>query len=156
MGFPVKLREIIEAIDFQTDESTAYVNKETGEIVIISEEEFHAAGDQESLENYPEWQQDNIKIAREILDNEANFLHLPNSYDIHEYQIIEEFCLSIEDRGISEQLYKAIKGKGAFRKFKESIQRFEVADEWYKYRDEAIKRIAIDWCKSNHIEFEEE
>jgi hypothetical protein len=40
MGLPAKLSEIMEAIEFQTEESTAYLNKETGEIVIISEEEF--------------------------------------------------------------------------------------------------------------------
>ncbi len=155
MTSPVKLIEIIEAIDFQTDESTAYLNKETGAIVTISEEELNAAGDQGSLENYPEWQQDNIKIAREILDNEANFLNLPTKLDINEYQLMEKFCLSIMDREISEELYRAVKGKGAFRRFKESIQRFRIADEWYKYREEAIKEVVIDWCRSNHIEFEE-
>ncbi len=156
MGFPVKLKEIIEAVEFQSDGISAYLNKETGVIVTIPEEEFDAVEDQDPLENYPEWQQDNIKIAREILDNEESFLNLPTEHDIHEYQIMKEFCFSIEDRDISELLYRAIKSRGAFRRFKEGIQRFRVADEWYKYREEAIKRIVIDWCKSNHIEFEEE
>jgi hypothetical protein len=156
MGFPVKLKEIIEAVEFQSDEIGAYLNRETGEIVTISEEEFDAVEDQDPLENYPEWEQDNIKIAREILDNEENFLNLPTKHDIHEYQIMEKFCLSVKDREVSEELYGAIKGKRAFGRFKEILQRFRMADEWYKYREEAIKRIAIDWCKSNHIEFEEE
>jgi hypothetical protein len=156
MGFPVKLKEIIKAVEFQSDEIGAYLNKETGEIVTISEEEFDAVEDQDPLENYPEWEQDNIKIAREILDNEENFLNLPTKHDIHEYQIMEGFCLSVKDREVSEELYGAIKGKRAFGRFKEIIERLGMADEWYKYRDEAIKRIAIDWCKSNHIEFEEE
>ena len=156
MGFPVKLKEIIEAVEFQSDEIGAYLNKETGEIVTISEEEFDAVEDQDPLENYPEWEQDNIKIAREILDNEENFLNLPTKHDIHEYQIMEGFCLSVKDREVSEELYGAIKGKRAFGRFKEIIERLGMADEWYKYRDEAIKGIAIDWCKSNHIEFEEE
>ena len=155
MGFPVKLKEIIEAVEFQSDEIGAYLNRETGEIVTISEEEFDAVEDQDPLENYPEWEQDNIKIAREILDNEENLLNLPTKHDIHEYQIMERFCLSVKDREVSEELYGAIKGKKAFGRFKEILQRFRMADEWYKYREEAIKRIAIDWCKSNHIKFEE-
>ena len=156
MGFPIKLIEIIEAMEFQSDETGAYLNRRTGEIVTISEEEFDAVEDQDSLENNPEWEQDNIRIAREILDNEEDFLSLPTKHDIHEYQIMERFCHSVKDRNVSESLYGAIKGKGAFGRFKENLARFEMADEWYKYRDEAIKRIAIDWCKSNHIEFEEE
>jgi hypothetical protein len=143
-------------VEFQSDQIGAYLNRETGEIVTISEEEFDAVEDQDPLENYPEWEQDNIKIAREILDNEENFLNLPTKHDIHEYQIMERFCLSVKDREVSEELYGAIKGKRAFGRFKEILQRFRMADEWYKYREEAIKRIAIDWCKSNHIEFEEE
>lgn len=42
MGLPAKLSEIMEAIEFQTEESTVYLNKEAGEIVTISEEEFQA------------------------------------------------------------------------------------------------------------------
>ncbi len=153
MGLPVKLSEIMEAIEFQTEESTAYLNKEPGEIVTISEEEFQAAEDEDSPENYPEWQQDNIKIAMEILDNEEKFLTLPTKHDIHEYLIMETFCLSIRNRVISEALSSAIKGKGSFHGFKDNVQRFKIADEWYKFREEAIKQIAIEWCRSKHIEY---
>ncbi len=156
MGFPIKLKEIIEAVEFQSDETRTYLKRKTGEIVTISEEEFDAVGDQDPLGNYPEWEQNNIKIARELLDHEENFLNLPTKRDIHEYQLMERFCLSVKDRGVSEELYRAIKGKRAFRRFKEILGRLGMADEWYKYRDEAIKQITIDWCKSNHIEFEEE
>jgi len=155
MGLPVKLSEIMEAIEFQTEESAAYLNKETGEIVTISEEEFQAAEDEDSPENYPEWQQDNIKIAMEILDNEENFPTLPARDDIHEYLIMETFCLSIKNRVISEALSGAIKGKGAFHGFKENVQRFKIADKWYKFREEAIKQIAVEWCRSKHIEYVE-
>jgi len=155
MVFPVKLSEILEAIDFQAEESKAYLNKKTGKIVTISEEEFSAAEDQEPLETYPEWQRDNIRIAQEILGNEGNFLSLPTKYDIHEYQIMEGFCLSVRDKKISETLWASIKGKGAFRRFKDHVQRLGIGDEWYKYREEAIKQIAIDWCKSHRIKFKE-
>jgi len=31
MGFPVKIGEIVEAIDLQTDETVAHLNRRTGE-----------------------------------------------------------------------------------------------------------------------------
>ena len=155
MVFPVKLSEILEAIEFRMEENTAYLNRKTGEIVTISEEEFNAAEAQEPLETYPEWQRDNIRIAREILGNEGNFLSLPTKYDIHEYQIMEGFCLSARDKKISETLWTSIKGKGAFWRFKDTVQRLGIADKWYKYREEAIKQIAIDWCRSHRIKFKE-
>ena len=153
MGLPATLSEIMEAIEFQTEESTAYLNKETGRIMTISEEEFQAAEDDDSPENYPEWQQDNVKMAMEILDNEETFLTLPTKHDIHEYLIMERFCLSIRDRVISEALYGAIKGKSTFHGFKDNVQRFKIADKWYRFREEAIKQIAIEWCRSKRIEY---
>jgi hypothetical protein len=153
MGLPATLSEIMEAIEFQTEKSTAYLNKETGEIVIISEEEFQAAEDEDSPDNYPEWQQDNIKIAMEILDSEENFPALPTKHDIDEYLIMERFCLSIKNKVSSEVLSDAIKGKGTFHAFKDNVQRFKIEDKWYKFREEAIKQIAVEWCRSKHIEY---
>ena len=155
MGFPIKLSEIIGVIEIQSEDSAAYVNKKTGEIVAPTEESFTAAENEDPLEEYPEWQQENIKAAREILDHEEDYLELPTRFDINEYRIMEKFCLSVEDREASVVLYGAIKGRGAFRRFKDAIHRLDLADEWYQYRDHAIRQIAIDWCEIHKITFTE-
>ncbi len=51
-----------------------------------------------------------------------------SKYDIHEYNIMEDFVLSIDDNKLSDELYYAIKGKGVFRRFKDLIQRYGIAD----------------------------
>jgi hypothetical protein len=155
MGFPVKLSDIIEAIEFQTDESSAYLNIKTGEVVTVSEEDFKAAENQDSLDEYPDWQHESVKAAHEILAYEEDFISLPTKYDVHEYQIMERFIFSIKDREISDALYRAIKGKGAFRRFKDGIIRFDIEDEWHKYREDAIKQVAVDWCELNQIKFKD-
>ena len=66
MGIKVKLSELIETLDLQGLESTSYLNKETGELITITEEEFHAAEDGDSLDDYPDWQHDNIKTAKRL------------------------------------------------------------------------------------------
>jgi hypothetical protein len=104
------------------------------------------------LEDYPEWQRDNIRIAGDFLKNEDDYLALPTKYDLNEYQIMEEFVLSLKDRRASELLYTSIKGKGAFRRFKDTLLRLHLDNEWYAYRDAAISQVAIDWCESNQIQ----
>jgi hypothetical protein len=156
MVFPVKLSDIMAAIEIQTDDSSAYLNKKTGEVVTVTEEDFEAVERHNSIDEYPEWQHESIKTAHEILDHEKDFIGLPTKYDVHEYQIIERFIFSLKDREISENLHRAIKGKGAFRRFKNGIIRFDIEDEWYKYREEAIKQVAIDWCELNQIKFKDE
>ena len=153
MSVSVKLSEIIDAVESQSDEGSAYLNRMTGEIVIFMEEELNAAEDDEPIDDYPEWQQEAIEKAREFLDNEEDYLGLPSKYDVHEYEIMEKFCLSIKDSEKSNALYNSIKGSGAFRRFREGIGRFELEDEWYRYRDESIKQIAIDWCEENNITY---
>jgi len=50
-------------------------------------------------------------------------------------------------------LYSSLKGKGAFRRFKDTANELGILEDWYKYRDEAIKELAIEWCKENNLEF---
>lgn len=69
---------------------------------------------------------------------------------------MKDFCLSLDDGEISESLSNAIHGKGAFRYFKDSIHRYGIADQWYKFRDAVIKEIAIEWCEANNIEYTED
>ncbi len=57
---------------------------------------------------------------------------------------------------ISEILYNSIKGRGTFRRFKDNIYKYNLEEDWYKFRDEAIKQIVIKWCKDNEINYIEE
>lgn len=154
MGISVKLSKIIEAMEFQEPDGSSYLDKTNAEVITLSAEEFQAADNGDSLDDYPEWQHDNLKLARKILaeDGSANrFIGLPTNFDIDEYWIMEKFCFSIRDEKIAEVLYRAIKGSGAFRRFKDSVHQLDVAEDWYEYRNETIKQMAIEWCEQNDI-----
>lgn len=155
MAIRVKLYDIIEGMEFQSDESTSYLNKSTGKVITISEEEFRAVRDEGPIENFPEWQHENIRTAKEMLGTD-NYIPLPTRFDIHEYDIMEKFCLSVRDKEVSNTMYSSIKGSGAFKRFKRNIRRYNIEDDWYTYRDAAIKEIAIDWCNNNNIELTSE
>jgi len=152
MVLNVKLDNIIQGLEFQSDEHHSYLNKTTGEVITISDEEFHAVEENRPLENFPEWQHDAIKLAKEILETD-NLIDLPGKFDINEYGIMERFCQTINDDTRKEEMYFSIKGRGAFRMFKHNIHKFGIVDDWYKFRDEALKQIAIEWCEENGILF---
>jgi hypothetical protein len=155
MALRVKLDDIIEGLECQSDESHSYLDKRTGKVILISDEELCAAEDDEPIEDFPDWQQDQIKIAKEILAETGDYIGLPSKFDIHEYSIMERFCLSIDDPEISDTLYSLIKGSGAFQRFKDAIHDYGIADDWYNYRDNTLKEIAIEWCQENSIEFDD-
>ena len=75
---------------------------------------------------------------------------------ICEYQIMEAFCLSLDDVKLKDKMYYSIKGSGAFRRFKDNIFEYGIEQNWFKYRRDAFKRIAINWCEENNIPYAEE
>jgi hypothetical protein len=152
MAVPVKLKDIVDELSFIPDEASSHLNTKTGEVVSVTHEELRAAENEEPLEDFPEWQHDAIRIAGEILETD-HYLPLPTKFDIHEYSIMERFCLSIEDDDIGDDLCNAIRGRGAFRRFKDKIHEYGIADTWYKYLDEALREIAIEWCEENGISY---
>lgn len=150
----VDLDKIIEQMEFQTDETSSYLNKKTGELVLISDSEFRAVENEEPLDEYPQWQHENLKEAKRILETDQ-YIRLPTQFDIHEWAIMKDFCYSVQDEEIRNSLLNAIHGRGAFRMFKDHIRRFGVLDDWYKFRAEAFRRKAIRWCERNGIEYTE-
>ncbi len=151
---PVKLKDIVDEMEMQMDEYRKYLNKITGEIVNVSTEELSIAEESEEdddFSEYPDWQQDSIKSALDIIVNWENYIELPDKLEMNEYDIMEEFCGSIKNDRVSNALYSAIQGRGAFRRFKDTIARFGVEDDWYKFREEALRQIAIEWCEENEI-----
>jgi len=150
MTVPVKLKAIIEGLEFLTDEGSSYLNTTTGEVVYVTTEELRAAEEAQSLEDFPAWQHDAIRIAGEIMETD-HYLPLPDRFEIHEYQIMERFCLSVDDEDMRDDLCDAIRGRGAFRRFKDRIQVYGMAEDWYRYRDEALREIAVAWCEAHGI-----
>ncbi len=100
------------------------------------------------------WQQELIKVAQAIVEDEAGqYLELPTQFEINEYAIMEKFSLSYPDSRLSDELYYAIKGRGAFRRFKDKVHQYGIAEDWYKYRDGIFEEIARAWCEENKISY---
>ncbi|NER49766.1 MAG: hypothetical protein F6J92_24355 [Symploca sp. SIO1A3] len=159
----VKIQDVVNEIDtissfsnehygYINNEYHGYLNRQTGELVTISNEEIRAVEEEHELEDYPNWQQEMIQQARQVLESD-DYLPLPSKFDIYEYSIIEQFCYSIEDAELSNELLFQIQGSGAFQRFKHAIHRYNLADDWYSYRQQALEQIAIDWLKANSIPY---
>src|SRR4029450_159011 len=150
----VKLSDIVEGLEFQSDESFSYLNTTTGEVVSVTTEELRAAEEEAPLEDFPDWQHDAIRIAKDIIETDS-YLPLPDRFEMHEYQIMERFCLSVDDEDMRNDLCDAIRGRGAFRRFKDRMQLYGMAEEWYRYRDAALRGIAIAWCEVHDLQYTE-
>lgn len=150
----VSVKDIVDEMDLQSDESSAFLNKKTGELVSLTSEDLSAAEDEENedIDQYPQWQKEMIVKAREVISSD-DYLLLPSKFDIHEYRIMEDFCYSVPEDKIREDLLYKIRGGGAFRRFKDAIYRHGIEKEWYRFRQEELEKIAIDWLELNRIPY---
>jgi hypothetical protein len=83
--------------------------------------------------------------------NDENYIELPNQHDINEYDIMKKFCDEIDN----DELFDAIRGRGAFRRFKDKIIDIGVEKVWYEFKEKVLMAIAKEWCEDNEIPFEE-
>lgn len=51
-------------------------------------------------------------------------------------------------------LEQAIRGKGAFRRFKDRLFDLGIEKKWYQYRDACYEKIAREWCEKYGITVE--
>jgi|SRR3989339_498549 len=149
------LKAIVDELEILMDQRHAYLNKLTGEVVSISDEEIDIIESEEPLDDYPDWQQELIQIAREVLHAE-HYIELPSKYDIHDYSIIESFCLSQDVQELRDILLDLIRGSGAFGRFKEALHEYNITEAWYRFRRAAYRQIAVDWLLVNEIPFNDD
>ena len=133
----VTLSEIIEGLEMVNDEIDCYYNPKKDEIFLSNIGEY---------ENLNEDELDEL-FEKSII--------LPTQYEINEYQIMGDFIDTINDFEIRNNLHRLIQGKGAFRRFKDYCFEVNIIQDWYNYREEKYKEIAINWCKENDLKYKE-
>lgn len=153
---PLKLSELISEMEMQMDEYKTYLNKESCEIVTASAEDLSIAEESDGEDDfvqYPDWQKQSIREALDIVINWDKYVELPDKFEVNEYNIMEKFCFSLDNDKIMNELYSAISGKGAFRRFKDKVNRLGLVKHWESFREEAFKEIAVEWCEQNDISY---
>ena len=143
----LKISKMVEDMDLQIEEYMTAVNVQTSEMVYIDLEEARALEDMEE----GELSKDQMLLL-DIYYGDG-YVRIPSEHEIHEYNMMSNFVFSIDNDMINQRLSQAISGRGAFRRFKDTAIQLDVIDEWYKFRDDAYKEIAIEFCKENNIEY---
>ncbi len=152
MTLPVSLQAVIDEMDTFGDDFHPYLNQLTGELVTLRDEEIQAVEQGDDLDEDAESEPDEIPTAREVLSSE-DYLPLPSKFDIHEWAIMQRFCFAVEDADLRRELQDQIHGAGAFRRFKDTLYRHNLLDEWFAYRQAAFAEIAIEWLEEHHIPY---
>lgn len=150
MSPSVRLRDLIDTLDLPSEWS-AWVDRETGTIVIL-DPETRAAGEEGDQEAAGDGMDERAwAAALAIASGVPRYVAVPDAFDFHEYRHMERFVAGQEDERVAEQLWRAIKGRGAFRQFKDTARHLGRLDEWFAYREQAAERHLLAWAEVNGI-----
>ena len=96
---------------------------------------------------------DYIDEEIDLDEYDGEIISFPSHYDINNYRMMQDF---IEDKVTGDAqgwLANAIRGKGAFHRFKVTCDRFGLLRDWYEYEDSRYEDMAVNWCEENGLEY---
>lgn len=137
-----KLSLIIEGMDRANVNEIYYLNEFNGRVWVST-----------NMGNF--YIDNNEELDDEYLYNDSS-ISLPGQYEINEYKIIKSFIETIKDNQIKNQLLIAIRGSGAFRRFKDSCINYGIINVWYEFKNNAYYELAKEWCLWNNIDYEDD
>lgn len=172
----VDFDEIQKAMeDVARDAFDYFLDLETGEVIPLSDEVVRQLkarlcddwideiegdmGDIEYIEfdeepEIPDWMTDEMEVMLEILlDESGRYVRIPERENRIAYQSMKNFIDMIQDPLLKAELLSALNGKGAFRKFKETLVRFpKERKRWHGFNAKAVKKEISEWLKSLGVE----
>jgi Uncharacterised protein family (UPF0158) len=151
MAVTASLRQIVEELEILPEEATLYLDRESGELYPLGDEEASLV-EEGREDELPDWLCDEAPRIRELLTS-ARWLSLPTRFDIHEWAIMDAFTRSLDDPDLADELRAAIHRRGAFRAFKDALYRRGAQRDWFRFRDAAIADIAADWLDEHGVAY---
>ena len=134
----INLDIIVEALEMTDNETEFFFDREKNDTVMLSQ------------------YSDDYQQVSDMIDEDEDdrFIRLPTQREINEYGMMEEFVSSVQNDSQKAALENAISGRGAFRRFKDTVIRFGIEKNWYAFRDKEYLRVAREWCEENDVEYE--
>ena len=121
----VALGELAAALEDHADEHSWWLDPQTGEVVLWS--------DYFDEEDEPDAETRGLRPIDPIPSREA-------------YQDMQDFIERVRNPQARDLLERAIAGRGAFRRFKDTLFEFpELRESWFRFHDARFERRAIRW-----------
>ncbi|HHT7825856.1 TPA: UPF0158 family protein [Streptococcus suis] len=134
----VWFQDVVDALQMLNQGDRYYYDSYLDELVYLSVEETGL----ESCEGLEE------EIEEDVT---GRFVRLPTYYDFNPYAFMERYVYHLPEGDLSDRLARAIQGRGAFRRFKNELERCDRLEEWYAFETQCYKELVLEWCQENKI-----
>lgn len=166
----IDLSELEMAFDSGSEMISYYLDRETGEIKSVSDEErslleriyasYYDAQTQTvnwepalQKEHVPDWQREGLQDADRVEAGFGNhFIAIPSENSHEGYRDLEAFIDTVLNPRLRDQLERAIGGRGAFRYFKNVLLDYPAERErWFRFKQERLQQRILEWLEYEGI-----
>lgn len=130
-GTNVDLEALAKAIDELSQDRKYFFDEKTGEVILVSAKA----------------PLDELRKIKERFDNDpSRYKIIPRVSSRDSYKDMEEFIGTVRDAKLKGRLFQAIQGEGAFKSFRDVLERFpQEKDKWFAFRQEHVHKRALDF-----------
>jgi hypothetical protein len=147
----------------------SWLDKQTGEVIGYDthiEDELLTGGD---LSGLPKWQLDEVENARRVLralgdlpgeeGSEAvepdRYVTIPQIETRDAYETMVDFVETVRSHHLRELLSVAIRGSGAFRRFKDVLLDYPAERErWFEFESQREREAIEEWAREQGVEID--
>lgn len=143
-----------------------WLDRQTGEVLFVDREIARTLERGEDLSNAAEWQQEFIEQARRVLrafgklpgeeaDDEValgRFVEIPKQESHDAYEVMEDFAETVANHHLRDLLEVALRGKGAFQRFKDVLLGYPAERErWFAFEDLRRRETIEEWARDKGV-----
>ncbi len=82
----------------------------------------------------------------------AGWRRIRRTESYESYRDMADFVAAVHHRRAADLLDRAITGRGAFRRFKDTLFEFpELRDQWFRFRNARARRRALNWLATEGL-----
>jgi hypothetical protein len=104
------------------------------------------------LETSPlhDWQKEEVRQAAAVeAGYGTRFVAIPRLESWESYGDMQDFMATVRDAHLRERLAAAIQGRGAFRRFKDVLERYpHERERWFTFQHDRMTQRAREWLES--------
>lgn len=171
----IDLVELDFALDNSSDETSYYLNLETGEVIPVTQEiqdllqeiiykvlENRADGEKFDLDSFlktldlKDWQKQVVREVHEIQEGLGiTFIAIPRRDSYQGYREIKDFVETVNNPQLKERLKQALNGDHPFRRFDDVLKTdSEEKELWFQFQRRSLRERSLKWLADEGIEIE--
>lgn len=168
----VDMSELEFAFEQSPGEMSFFLDTETGELILITDEiryeleriyeDIYDERDEEDIafaealrrRNMPEWMHAALRQADQVEQGYGSrYIDVPSADSREGYQHMEDFIDTVQDADLQDRLWNAIRGRGAFRRFKDVLLNYPQENKrWFDFKQAQIRQRVLEWLETEGIE----